>query len=79
SLPRSEDLYGIPSPCISASEDDAVFWQPQPFTLEHHLDGVERALEIVVQQPIHSYYTTQFAGDMHARFAEQNLTLLQAW
>ncbi|PMC12723.1 SecY-interacting protein, partial [Klebsiella aerogenes] len=21
SLPRSEDLYGIPSPCISASED----------------------------------------------------------
>ncbi|EML2226604.1 TPA: SecY-interacting protein [Klebsiella aerogenes] len=79
SLPRSEDLYGIPSPCISASEDDAVFWQPQPFTLEHHLDGVERALEIVVQQPIHSYYTTQFAGDMHARFAAQNLTLLQAW
>jgi SecY interacting protein Syd len=33
---------------VSASEDDAVFWQPQPFTLEHHLDGVERALEIVV-------------------------------
>ena len=79
SLPRSEDLYGIPSPCISASEDDAVFWQPQPFTLARHLDGVERALEIVVQQPIHSYYTTQFAGDMSGRFAGETLTLLQTW
>lgn len=77
--PRSEDLYGIPSPCITASDDDGVFWQPQPFTIEQHLSGVERALDIVVQQPIHSYYTTQFAGDMQARFAAETITLLQAW
>ncbi|MDU4704966.1 MAG: SecY-interacting protein Syd, partial [Corynebacterium sp.] len=57
---------------ISATDDDGVFWQPQPCSLEQNINAVERALEIVVQQPIHSYYTTQFAGDMHARFAAQN-------
>lgn len=79
SWPRSEELYGIPSPCIVASEDDAVAWRPQPFTLAQNVNAVERALDIVVQEPLHSYYTTQFAGDMHARFGEQALTLLQAW
>ncbi|VTN11315.1 SecY interacting protein Syd [Raoultella terrigena] len=33
----------------------------------------------MVQQPAHSYYTTQFAGDMQARFAGETMTLLQAW
>ncbi|HHG8772749.1 TPA: SecY-interacting protein [Raoultella planticola] len=79
SLPRSEELYGVPSPCISATEGDAIFWQPQPFSLAQNISAVERALDIVVQQPIHSYYTTQFAGDMTARFAAETMTLLQTW
>ncbi|MDJ1655247.1 SecY-interacting protein [Raoultella sp. Ech2A] len=79
SLPRSEELYGIPSPCISATDGDAVFWQPQPFSLPANISAVERAFDIVVQQPAHSYYTTQFAGDMQARFAGETMTLLQAW
>lgn len=79
SLPRSEELYGIPSPCISATDDDGVFWQPQPFSLEPNISAVERALDIVVQQPLHVFYTTQFAGDMTARFADEAMTLLQTW
>ena len=79
SLPRSEELYGVPSPCISATDDDAVYWQPQPFTAEQNISAVERALDIVIQQPIHSYYTTQFAGDMAARFAGETMLLLQTW
>lgn len=79
SLPRSEELYGVPSPCISATDDDAVFWQPQRFSLESNINAVERALDIVVQQPIHSYYTTQFAGDMAASIAGETMTLLQTW
>lgn len=79
SLPRSEELYGIPSPCISATDGDAVFWQPQPFSLPANISAVERAFDIVIQQPAHSYYTTQFAGDMQARFAGETMTLLQAW
>ncbi|MCI1031594.1 SecY interacting protein Syd [Raoultella sp. BIGb0149] len=79
SLPRSEELYGIPSPCISATDGDAVFWQPQPFSLPANISAVERAFDIVVQPPAHSFYTTQFAGDMQARFAGETMTLLQAW
>ncbi|MEL0552699.1 MULTISPECIES: SecY-interacting protein [Enterobacteriaceae] len=79
SLPRSEELYGVPSPCISATDDDAVFWQPQRFSLEPDISAVERALDIVIQQPIHRYYTTQFAGDMTARLAGETMTLLQTW
>lgn len=76
-----QELYGIPSPCVNGTDDDGVFWQPQPFSLAQNIDAVERALEIVVQQPLHAYYTTQFAGDMQARFADETadetMTLLQ--
>lgn len=80
SLPRSRALR-YPSPCVNGTDDDGVFWQPQPFSLAQNIDAVERALEIVVQQPLHAYYTTQFAGDMQARFADETadetMTLLQ--
>lgn len=78
-LPRSSALYGIPSPCIQQSAEDTVFWQPQPFALPQNISAVERALEIEIQPSLHAYYTTQFAGDMTARFARDSLTLLQSW
>lgn len=77
--PRSEELYGVASPCVTRTEDEAVFWQPQPFSLTPTLEAVERALDIVVQQPLQTYYTSQFAGDMTATFGERKLTLLQVW
>jgi SecY interacting protein Syd len=81
SLPRSEELYGIPSPCISLDRTaDAVFLATRsPFHLAANISAVERALDIVVQPPAHSYYTTQFAGDMQARLAGETMTLLQTW
>ena len=79
SWPLSEELYGVPSPCIISSTDDAVFWQPQPFVGEKNLNAVERAFDIVVQPAVHAFYTTQFAGDMHAQLANEKLTLLQTW
>ena len=77
--PQSADLYGVPSPCIISSLDDRVIWQPKPFTGEQNVNAVERAMDIVVQPAIHAFYTTQFAGDMAARFADISLTLLQTW
>lgn len=77
--PQGEDLYGVPSPCIITSLDEKVLWQPQPFTLEQNVNAVERAMDIVVQPAVHAFYTTQFAGDMRARFASETLTLLQTW
>lgn len=79
SLPLSEDLYGIPSPCIIHNAADSVCWQPQPFVPESDLSAVERALEITLHPDIHAFYTTQFAGDMPAISGATKLTLLQAW
>ena len=77
--PQSADLYGVPSPCIISSLDDSVLWQPKPFAGEQNVNAVERAMDIVVEPAVHTFYTTQFAGDMAARFADITLTLLQTW
>ncbi|MFP1557315.1 SecY-interacting protein [Escherichia coli] len=79
SWPLSEELYGVPSPCIISTTEDAVYWQPQPFTGEQNVNAVERAFDIVIQPTIHTFYTTQFAGDMHAQFGDIKPTLLQTW
>ncbi|HDS9358420.1 TPA: SecY-interacting protein [Enterobacter chengduensis] len=77
--PQSAELHGVPSPCIVSSLDDSVIWQPKPFTDEQNVNAVERAMDLVVQPAVHAFYTTQFAGDMPARFAGLALTLLQTW
>ncbi|SEL15560.1 SecY interacting protein Syd [Kosakonia sacchari] len=77
--PQSEELHGIPSPCIISSTDEYVIWQPQPFSAQPNVNPIEQAMEIVVQTPVHTFYTTQFAGDMHARLGALPLTLLQTW
>lgn len=77
--PASSDLYGVPSPCALEDRDQRVIWQPQPFSLPPTLDAIERAVDIQLQPPMTDFYTTQFAGDMQARFGENQLTLLQVW
>jgi len=77
--PASSDLYGVPSPCALEDREQRVIWQPQPFSLPTTLDAIERAVDIQLQPPITAFYTTQFAGDMQARFGENQLTLLQVW
>lgn len=77
--PQSEELYGVPSPCIISSVHDTVTWQPQPFAGEQNVNAIERAMGIVVQPAVHAFYSSQFAGDMTARFASVMLTLLQTW
>lgn len=77
--PASEELYGVPSPCIVTTTGNDVRWQPQPFTLEADIKAVERAMDISLQPAAHQFYTTQFAGDMPALCGGLALTLLQAW
>ncbi len=77
--PASEELYGVPSPCIVTTTGNDVRWQPQPFTTEEDLSAVERAMEISLQPAAHQFYTTQLAGDMPARAGSLALTLLQVW
>lgn len=77
--PRSSELAGIPSPCIVATRDEQVEWQPQTAGQDITLDAVERALDISLQPGAHAYWCSQFAADMAARFDGRPLTLLQAW
>lgn len=77
--PVSEALYGIPSPCVMSTDDERVFWQPQPFEPAADLNGVARALEIELQPSVNAFYTTQYAGEMSAQFAGQPLVLSQVW
>ncbi|SFR18865.1 MULTISPECIES: SecY-interacting protein [unclassified Enterobacter] len=79
SWPQSEELYGVPSPCVISSTQNSVLWQPQPFDAAPGVNAVERALDIVIQPAVHAFYSTQFAGDMPARFGDLSLTLLQTW
>jgi len=79
SWPQSEELHGVASPCIVSSSSHVVLWQPQPFTGEQNLDAVERAMDLIIQPAVHAFYTTQYAGDMPARFGTQALMLLQTW
>lgn len=77
--PASQALYGVPSPCIVATQANEVWWQPQPFTLPATLEAVERALDLQLQPDVAAFYTAQFAGDMAARFEQRELSLLQVW
>lgn len=77
--PASEELYGVASPCVVESEEPQVRWLPQPMENGARLDGVERALEIALRPEAHAFFTSQYAGDMTARFDEVACTLLQAW
>ncbi len=77
--PASGELFGVPSPCITKTGEDVVFWQPQPFGLPGDLTAVERAMGITLQAAVHQFYTTQFAGDMLATFGDMPFTLLQVW
>lgn len=77
--PASEELYGVPSPCIVSTTANDVRWQPQTFTLQANLSAVERAMDISLQPAVHQFYTTQFAGDMPALSGSLALTLLQTW
>ncbi|BBG59886.1 SecY interacting protein Syd [Providencia rustigianii] len=78
--PESSDLYGVPSPCIVRTGEDVVYWEPQPFPLEEkNLSRVAAALDIQLQDDIHAFYTSQFAGDISATFEDIHLNLLQVW
>src|SRR5471030_2181236 len=77
--PSSEELLGAESPCVVKSSDTAVYWLTQIFSPAETLANVERALELQLRPEAHAFYTTQFAGDMSAKWQDQRLTLLQVW
>jgi len=79
SAPHNTQLLGIDSPCLLATHEDSISWQPQPFTLPKNLDAVSTGVDLVIQPSVVTFYTTQFAAEMSATFAGKPVTLLQVW
>ncbi|WP_241575423.1 SecY-interacting protein [Rosenbergiella nectarea] len=79
SAPLNDQLIGIDSPCLLATNENGITWQPQPFTLPKNLDSVSKGVDLVVQPSVVAFYTTQFAAEMPASFEGMPLTLLQVW
>jgi len=77
--PSSEELLGVDSPCVVKSSETAVYWLTQVFSPADTLANVERALELQLRPEAHAFYTTQFAGDMSAKWEGNQLILLQVW
>lgn len=76
--PKSEELYGIASPCITKTEDLAVFWLPVQ-TNQHNLDIVEEVIDLTINPAAHLFYGSQYAGDMKAQLNDLSICLLQVW
>ncbi|OCG09983.1 hypothetical protein A9G13_10800 [Gilliamella sp. wkB178] len=77
--PHSEDLHAMPSPCILTTKQLTVYWQPFLLEPPRTLTIIEQVVGITLHPNAHIFYGTQYAGNMTAKLAENNLLLLQAW
>lgn len=77
--PQSEELHAMSSPCILKTDQLTVFWRPFLLNPPRYLTVVEKIVGITLQPNAHVFYGTQYAGNMSAKFADINLTLIQAW
>ncbi|CCN48430.1 Protein syd [Vibrio nigripulchritudo MADA3029] len=79
SFPKSEELAGIPSPCIEKQGEDYVEWRPVYRDSWADFTNVENGIELTLHEDIKAFYSCQFCGDMEALWDGKPLTLLQVW
>lgn len=68
------------SPCVEKKDEiNGVYWLPVRHETRFHLDGVERGMEMKLHEDTHSFYGTQYAGDISVQFRGDKYLLLQTW
>ncbi len=84
SLPKSEELVGLFSPCIVEDNiknhrSEYLLWQP--VIREHKADfsNVEAGIEMAIHEDIKAFYGSQYSSDMEASWNKKPFTLLQVW
>lgn len=78
-LPRSEELAGIVSPCTEKTEGGAVYWQPVKRDSAASFENLENGIELSLHEDIKKFYGSQYSADMEASWQGNPLTLLQVW
>ncbi|MGQ7804583.1 SecY-interacting protein [Hafnia alvei] len=78
-FPSSEALYDVASPCVVHTDNEKVYWKPQPAVASDGLSGISRALDIQLHEDIVPFFTSQYAGDMSAVLGDLALDLVQVW
>lgn len=78
-LPKSEDLVGLASPCVEKNQNGAVYWQPVKREKLADFSNVENGIEIGIHDDIKAFYGSQYSADMEANWQGKPFTLLQVW
>ena len=79
SLPKSEELVGLVSPCVQEKQEDAVFWQPVQRDQVADFSNVEEGIELNLHEDIKLFYGSQYSSDMEATWRGESFILLQVW
>lgn len=79
SLPKSEELLGMPSPCIEETVKDGVLWKPVLREQPADFSNLENGIELTLHEDIKRFYGSQYSSDMDVSWHGNDFTLLQVW
>lgn len=80
SMPISEELADLISPCIQKRHNGYVEWSMVKRTDdEADFSNVEQAIDLAIHDDIKTFYGTLYSADMELKWQGNSLTLLQNW
>lgn len=77
--PQTESYNDLNSDCILEKLNASVLWSAVQHQEYLKLEGVERALDLIIQPTVHGFYGSQYSADLSAEFDGLPINLLQVW